>query len=319
MISLVEGLVLYPETHLMKSTSAVKILALALSLGVFAASCKKNETPAGPGTIADIVNTNPNTTILKAAVARAGLGTALSGGSLTAFAPDDAAFAASGISLAAVNSLPVSTLDSILKYHVLGSSVSSSAVPASDAVTTLLGTSLFASKNANGVFVNGIGVKTADVAASNGVIHIISKVLIPPTKTIAGVATTDTNFTLLVAAVAKAGLVPAISGPGKFTVFAPTNAAFRAAGFSTVADINAASTDLITTVVKYHVITTNVFASDLTDGLTAASLQGGNLTVNLSPARVKVSSSSNPSSKITAADIVCTNGVIHVIDRVLLP
>jgi uncharacterized surface protein with fasciclin (FAS1) repeats len=162
-------------------------------------------------------------------------------------------------------------------------------------------------------------VKTADVAASNGVIHIISKVLIPPTKTIAGVATTDTNFTLLVAAVAKAGLVPAISGPGKFTVFAPTNAAFRAAGFSTVADINAASTDLITTVVKYHVITTNVFASDLTDGLTAASLQGGNLTVNLSPARVKVSSSSNPSSKITAADIVCTNGVIHVIDRVLLP
>jgi uncharacterized surface protein with fasciclin (FAS1) repeats len=302
----------------MKSTS-LKVLSLVLSLGILAVSCKKDETPAGPGTIADIVNSNPNTTILKAAVARAGLGSALSGGSLTAFAPDDAAFAASGINLAAVNSLPVSTLDSILKYHVLGSSVASSAVPTSDAVTTLLGTSLFASKNVNGVFVNGIGVKTADIAASNGVIHIISKVLIPPTKTIAGVATTDTNFTLLVAAVAKAGLVPAISGPGKFTVFAPTNAAFRAAGFPTVESINAASTDLITTVVKYHVLTTNVFASDLTNGLTAASLQGGNLTVNLSPARVKISSSSQPFSNISTADIVCTNGVIHVIDRVLLP
>ena len=138
-------------------------------------------------------------------------------------------------------------------------------------------------------------------------------------QAIAQVATTSSDFTLLVAAVAKAGLVSAISGPGKFTVFAPTNAAFNAAGFNSVADINAASTDLITTVVKYHVITTNVFASDLTNGLTAPTLQGGDITVNLSPARLKISSSSNPSSNITAADIVCTNGVIHVIDRVLLP
>ena len=303
----------------MKNKISFRFLFLALALGLFSASCKKDETPAGPKSIAEIVNTNPNTTILKAAVERAGLGSALSTGTLTVFAPDDAAFAASGLTLAAVNSLPVPTLDSILKYHVLAANVPSSAVPASDAVTTLLGTKLFASKNSNGVFVNGISVKTADIAASNGVIHIISKVLIPPTKTIAQVAVGNPDFSLLVAAVAKAGLVPAISGEGKFTVFAPTNAAFNAAGFNSAADINAAPTDLITTVVKYHVITTNVFASDLTNGLTAPTLQGGNVTVNLSPARLKISTSANPSSNITTADIVCTNGVIHVIDRVLLP
>jgi uncharacterized surface protein with fasciclin (FAS1) repeats len=303
----------------MKNNAVRKILFLTLTLGLFAASCKKDDKPAGPQTIAEIVNTNPNTTILKAAVARAGLGSALSSGTLTVFAPDDAAFAASGLTLAAVNSLPVATLDSILKYHVLGMMVPSSAVPASDAVTTLLGTSLFASKNSNGVFVNGIAVKTADVAASNGVIHIISKVLIPPTKTIAEVATSNSNFSLLVTAVAKAGLVPAISGPGKFTVFAPTNAAFNAAGFNSDADINAAPTDLITTVVKYHVLTTNVFASDLTDGLTAPTLQAGTITVNLNPVRLKITTSGNPASNVTTADIVCTNGVIHVIDRVLLP
>jgi uncharacterized surface protein with fasciclin (FAS1) repeats len=300
----------------MRVTLAVMLLT---SMAIISTSCNKDDDPSGPSNIAVIVSTNPNFSILNTAITRAGLTAALSGGSLTVFAPDNDAFAASGITAATVNSLPVATLDSILKYHVLGSKVSSSSVPASDAVPTLLGTSLFASRNANGVFVNGIKVKSADLQASNGVIHVISKVLIPPTKTIAQIAASDPNFSFLLAAVTKAGLAGAVSGAGKYTVFAPTNAAFQAAGFNSIADINAASTDLITTVVKYHVITTNVFASDLSDGLTTASLQGGNLTVNLTPARVKISSSANPSSNITAADIVATNGVIHVIDRVLLP
>ncbi len=304
----------------MKIKNLTNAIILFMSIAVFSVSCDDDDdSPAAQQNIAAIVSTNPDFSILNAAITRAGLSSALSSGTLTVFAPDNAAFAASGLTLAAVNSLPVATLDSILKYHVLGTQVSSANVPASDAVPTLLGTSLFASRNTNGVFVNGIKVKTADVSASNGVIHVISKVLIPPTQTIAQIAAGDPNFSLLLAAVTKAGLAGAVSGPGKFTVFAPTNAAFQAAGFNTVADINAASTDLITTVVKYHVLTTNVFAGDLTDGLTTASLQGGNLTVNLTPARVKISSSANPASNITATDIVATNGVIHVLDRVLLP
>ncbi len=291
-----------------------------VAAGIFAAGCDKddNNQPA-PKTITDIVVENTNFSILKAAVTKANLASALSGGTLTVFAPDNAAFQASGITEAAINALPVSSIDSILKYHVLASAVGSSAVPASDAVGTLLGTKLFASRNANGVFVNGIKVKSADVSAANGVIHVIEKVLIPPTKTIAQIAAGDTNFTYLVAAVQKAGLLNAISNPGKYTVFAPTNAAFRAAGFNTIADINAAPTATIETVVKYHVLTTNVFAGELTNNATVATLQGGNLTVTLPPAKVKISSSANPASDITATDITATNGVIHVINRVLLP
>jgi uncharacterized surface protein with fasciclin (FAS1) repeats len=303
----------------MKMKRLTQAVLLLTTIAVISTSCNKDDAPAGPSNIAVIVSTNPNFSLLNTAITRAGLSAALSSGTLTVFAPDNDAFAASGITAATVNSLPVSTLDSILKYHVLGSQVSSSNVPVSDAVPTLLGTSLFASRNTNGVFVNGIKVKSADLPASNGIIHVISKVLIPPTKTIAQIAASDPNFSFLLAAVTKAGLAGAVSGPGKYTVFAPTNAAFQAAGFNSIADINAASTDLISTVVKYHVLTTNVFSGDLTDGLTTASLQGGNLTINLTPARVKISSSANPASNITTADIVATNGVIHVLDRVLLP
>lgn len=295
-------------------------LMLTMMMATFGfSSCDNDDdTPAGPSNIAGIVANNASFSILNTAITRAGLGSALSSGSLTVFAPDNAAFEASGITAATVNALPVASLDSILKYHVLATQVSSTGVPASDAVSTLLGTKLFASRNTNGVFVNGIKVKTADLAASNGVVHVIEKVLIPPTKTIAQIVSADTSFSILLAAVVKAGLADAVSQPGKYTVFAPTNAAFRAAGFADAAAINAASTATITAVVKQHVLSTNVFAGDLTEGATPTTLQANTLTVNLGPARVKVSSSANPSSNITSANIVTTNGVIHVIDRVLL-
>jgi uncharacterized surface protein with fasciclin (FAS1) repeats len=289
-----------------------------LTVAFFSVSCNDDDEPTGPGNVTSIVANNPNFSILNSAINRAGLGSALSSGTLTVFAPDDAAFAASGLSAAAVNGLSVASLDSILKYHVLGSQVGSSSVPASDAVTSLLGTRIFASRNTNGVFVNGIKVKTADLAASNGVIHVIERVLLPPTRTIAQIATADTTFSILLAAVVKAGLADAVSQPGKYTVFAPRNAAFRAAGFPDVAAINAAPTATIQKVVRDHVLTTNVFSSDLTEGATPTTLGATTLTVNLSPARVKLSSSANPSSNISAANIVATNGVIHVIDRVIL-
>lgn len=288
------------------------------TFGLFSAACKKDDTPPGPGNITSIVANNPSFSILNAAIKKAGLGTALSSGSLTVFAPDNAAFAASGLTESAVNGLRTSLLDSILKYHVLGTKVNASGVPASDAVPSLLGTNIFASKNGNGVFVNGIRVKTADVAASNGVVHVIEKVLIPPTNTIAQIVSADTSFSILLAAVVKAGLADAVSQSGKYTVFAPTNAAFRAAGFANAAAINAAPTATIQKVVRDHVLSTNVFAGDLTDGIQPTTIGTTTLTVNLSPARVKLSSSSNPSSAITATNIVATNGVIHVIDRVIL-
>jgi uncharacterized surface protein with fasciclin (FAS1) repeats len=303
----------------MKKFSLLRLSVIAFTaLSVFAVSCSDDDEATPPSqTITDIVVSDPNFSILEAAVVKAGLANALATGNpLTVFAPDNAAFAATGISEAAIASLPVSTIDSILKYHLLAAFVTSTSVPASDAVTPLLGTNLFASKNANGVFMNGIKVKQADISASNGVIHVIEKVLIPPTQTIAQIAASDTSFSFLVEAVSKAGLLAAISGPGKFTVFAPTNAAFRAAG---ITDINAVPQATLETVVKYHVLATNVFASDLINNTTAQTIQGGNLRITLPPAAVKIDGSASPASNIATANITATNGVIHVIDRVLLP
>ena len=274
-----------------------------------------------PATIKDIVVLDPNFSILKAAVVRAGLADAVATGSLTVFAPDNDAFAESGIDEAAVNSLPIEDLTNILLYHVVGAKVPSSAVPASDTVNTLLTTNLYASKNVNGVFMNGIAVKAADVQAANGVIHVVSEVLIPPTKTIAELVAADPELSLLLAAVVKAGLAGAVSGPGKFTAFAPTNAAFLAAGLNETV-IQFAPADQVSSVALAHLFETNVFASDLIQGAQAPTLRAGiSLVVGLTPPSVKIVGSTNPVSNIilTGVDIIATNGVIHKIDRVLLP
>lgn len=309
----------------MKRNPFVQTMLAGLVLfAVSATSCKKdsNPTPPAPNTIAKIVNDNASFSTLKAAVAKAGLGDALASGTLTVFAPDNDAFAASGITAATLDGLTPAQVADILKYHVLTTTVTAANVPASDAVVTLQGQKLFASKNANGVFVNGIKVKTADVTASNGVIHVIEKVLTPPTQTIKQIAAATPSLSYLVAAVDRAGLLAAIDAPGKLTVFAPTNQAFIDAGFPTAASITAADQALITTVVKYHVLPTNVFASDLINGATTPTLQGGTLTIGTTPPSVKITTSTKDPSPIVVPDgvnIVATNGVVHLISKVLLP
>ena len=283
-------------------------------------SCKDDDpAPAPQKNINEIVNTDTSFSLLKQAITKAGLGTALSTGSLTVFAPDNAAFAASGINSAAIDALPVATVSNLLTYHVLGSKVVSTAVPVSDSVRTLSNKLLFASRNANGVFVNGVKVKTADVAASNGVIHVISKVLTVPSATIADLATATPDLSLLLVAVERAGLTGAVSGAGKYTVFAPTNAAFAAAGYPDAATINGAPVPAVAAIVKSHVLPTNVFSSDLIAAAVTPTLQPAvSLTVGTTPASVKITGSANAASNIVTPNILATNGVVHVIDRVLL-
>jgi uncharacterized surface protein with fasciclin (FAS1) repeats len=306
--------------------STASFVAIALTCATFFSACDKDDdpTPTPTPTITDVVVADPNFSILEAAVKKADLADDLAQpGALTVFAPDDAAFTAAGITEAVVATLSKEALVDILTYHVLGAKVTAAMVPASDAVTTLQGESLFASKNANGVFVNGVKVTTADVPASNGVIHVINGVLKPPTQTIAQIASAP-GFSILLSAVVKAGLAEAVSGPGKFTVFAPTNAAFEAAGLNQAA-IDAASVETVTGIVKQHVIGTNVYASDLVNAATAQTIKdGATLTINTSPAGVKLTGSTNPFSNVVTTtpgatfNITATNGVVHVIDKVIL-
>lgn len=302
------------------------LLAFALTGSVLFSSCDKDDdpTPTPDPTITDVVVSDPNFSILEAAVIKAELADDLAQpGALTVFAPDNAAFTAAGITEAVVATLSKEVLVDILTYHVLGAKVTADMVPASDAVTTLQGKSLFASKNANGVFVNGVKVTTADVPATNGVIHVINGVLKPPTQSIAQIASAP-GFSILLSAVIKAGLADAVSGPGKFTVFAPTNAAFEAAGLNQAA-IDAASVETVTGIVKQHVIATNVYASDLINAATAPTIKAGaTLTINTSPAGVKLTGSANEFSNVVTTtpgatfNITATNGVVHVIDKVIL-
>jgi len=154
-------------------------------------------------------------------------------------------------------------------------------------------------------------VTKADINLSNGVIHVIDKVLLPPT--VVGIASENDSFSILVQAVVKAGLAETLSGTGPFTIFAPTNAAFTALfaqlGVSGIADLTAAQ---LIPILKYHVVSGNVLSTMLSNG--QVQTLNGSITVVLSP-----SPSINGTSKIVATDIQASNGVIHVIDKVLLP
>jgi len=291
---------------------------------VLTTSCEKDEAPTpAPAlkTITEIVSSDTTFSLLKQAVVRAGLADDLSTGSLTVFAPNNAAFRNTGIDSTIISTIDIDDLIAILTYHVIGSKIMSTNLQSSQAVASLQGQNLYVSKNNNGVFVNGITVNSADIAASNGVIHVISSVIGEiPEESIAQIVTDNSDFSTLLAAVVKADLTSVFSGSGNYTVFAPTNDAFAAAGL-TPEVINDPSLPVaaVVAILKAHVIGTNVFASDLIQGATAPTLQPNvNLIIGTTPPSIKIVGGVNTdASNITDANIIATNGVIHVIDRVL--
>jgi len=300
---------------------------------IFFSSCKKDDAPAAPNTITDIVVSGSNFTALESAVLKANLQATLSGtGPFTVFAPDDAAFAASGITTAALNSLTPAQVQSILLYHTIGAKILAADVPAGPnaKVITASGDSVFVTKNSTGVYVNGIKVNTADVSADNGVIHTIGKVLIPAAGNIVQTAVAG-GLDSLVKAVTRAttasGGDPTLASTlsnAKLTVFAPTNAAFTqllaALSLTKIDDIPIAT---LLAVLRYHVVGGRAFSSDLSNS-NLAMLAGGNTVINLSngtaggPTITGNGNGANKSNIITI-NIVCRNGVVHLIDRVLLP
>ena len=294
---------------------------------LFLSSCGKNEVEVQQS-IVDIVVSNPNFSILRSAVVKADIVNDLQQSNLTVFAPDNDAMQASGITQAVVDALPASDLAFIVKYHVLGASITSGQlVTGLTDGTTLIGRSLFVSKNANGVFANGIRVKQADISARNGVIHVVERLLTPPAGNLAEVAIASPSHKRLVQAVVKCNLVSALTGTNRLTVFAPTDAAFAAAGFDSTAIANAspATVNVLRNVILFHVVPSVYVAADIQEGLTLETAfpgaAGPVLTFSLSGG-AKVRGNGNPSgvfANITAANLPATNGMIHVVDRVLLP
>lgn len=287
-----------------------------LSVMVFT-SCKKDDpVVVAPTDIVSVAVANGSFKTLAAALTKAGLVSTLQGaGPYTVFAPNDAAFTKAGIT--SLDALTADALKPILLYHVLGAKVLAADIKTGQTEAgTAGGPKMYITKNANGVFINGnTKVIATDVAASNGVIHVLDNVLSVPTTTIAGVVSGDPNFSTLLKLVKDAGLADALSSPTiGYTVFAPTNKAFEGVDASklTVAQIKQ--------ILLYHVVPSRVFSPELTNGdVTMADDNKGKVTINLTNGATVKGKSNTVASNITSTNIMATNGVIHVIDRVLLP
>jgi len=247
-------------------------------------------------------------TKLADALTSAGLVSALKGpGPFTVFAPSDSAFAAfERDNPGVLAGLSKEALADILKYHVVsGAAVESTELKDESIFTTLSGSPILIDTT-GGVKVDDARVTTADVAASNGVIHVIDTILLPPEKDIVATAVAAGTFKSLAGALTAADLVTTLQGPGPFTVFAPTDAAF--------AKLSAApSGDALKNVLLYHVVAGAVGSGDLKAGPVATQSKGNSVSVNLTGG-VTIDE-----AKVTSANILAKNGVIHVIDSVLVP
>jgi uncharacterized surface protein with fasciclin (FAS1) repeats len=269
-------------------------------------------------TIVDIAVSDENFSTLVAALEVAGLVEVLQGeGPFTVFAPTNDAFAA--LPEGALESLLADpeALTDVLLYHVAEGEAMAADVDKLDGqkVETLLGQYLDITIDAETVLVDESQVIAADVKASNGVIHVIDSVLIPESRTIAEIAAEDGRFTTLVAALEAAGLVEALQGEGLFTVFAPTDDAFAALPEGTVEGL-LADTEALTPVLLYHVVDGKVMAAQVIelDGQEVETLSGDNVTVIINGEAVKINE-----AQVIIPDVEASNGVIHVIDAVLVP
>ena len=268
------------------------------------------------GTIVDIASADGRFETLVAAVVAADLASTLSGvGPYTVFAPTDDAFnkLPEGTIAALLEDIPA--LTDILLYHVVLGEVLAEEVVSLWYVETLLEKDIEIRVVDGNVFLNDAQVIITDIMADNGVIHVIDTVLLPPESvgTIVDIAVEDGRFTTLVAALQAAELVDALSGEGRFTVFAPTDDAFNKLPAGT---IEALLEDIptLTDILLYHVVEGRVLAEDVVLLEEAETLLGEKVTIRVEDGKVFIND-----SEVIITDILADNGVIHVIDTVLLP
>ena len=270
-----------------------------------------------PGTIVAVASANADFSTLVSAIQAAELADTLNGaGPFTVFAPTNAAFAKlpAGALTALLADKPA--LQKLLKYHVVPGKVLAAQVVTLTEATTVEGTKVTIRVQNGEVFINDSKVTMTDIQASNGVIHVIDAVLSPPAPTpgnIVEVASSNAEFSTLVTAIEAAGLTTTLSGPGPFTVLAPTNAAFAALPAGALQALLANVPEL-TKILTYHVVAQRLDAAAVSTATRAASVQGADLRIRVENGAVYVNQ-----ARVVMTDIAASNGIIHVIDAVLTP
>ena len=294
------------------------------------------EEPKMPKSIVDIAVEDGRFTTLVAAVQAAGLVDTLNGeGPFTVFAPTDDAFAALPAGTVEGLLADIPALTDVLLYHVVPGKVMAADVVGlngQSAETALAGKSISIKVDGDKVILNdNVNVIITDIEASNGVIHVIDSVLLPPSDEamsedamsekmdIVDTAVADGRFTTLVAAVQAAELVDTLKSEGPFTVFAPTDDAFAALPAGTLDSLLLPENkQQLTDILLYHVVPGKVMAADVVglDGQSAeTALAGKSIAIKVNGDKVTL----NDSVNVIITDIETSNGVIHVIDAVLLP
>jgi uncharacterized surface protein with fasciclin (FAS1) repeats len=319
-------------------TNKIKFLSVIAVIATLFTGCSDDDTK--DTTITGLASSTSDLSILVQALNKAGLASILKGaGPFTVFAPDNDAFEAAGFTSEFISALPQNDegLKQLLLNHVISGAVQSTALVNNTYVKTL-GKGAASSTNTLSMHIKvagttvtlngGAQVIDADIIAENGVIHIVDEVIALPT--IVTHATANSNFTRLVGALTSAGqpnFVSILSGTGPYTVFAPTNGAFDSLDTELAAISFVPSTAQLTSVLQYHVVNGNVLAAAIpgivsgptagvvetlnTQDITFSVTGGAKITGTFSPTR--------PASNIVATDVQCSNGVIHVLDKVLLP
>ncbi|MFD0963990.1 fasciclin domain-containing protein [Pseudofulvibacter geojedonensis] len=315
----------------------IKNYLLLLVVGLLTVSCSNDDdsssTPVS-NTIADFVSNNSNYSSLKAALDKAGLTSVLAGSdSFTVFAPDNDAFSVflSANGFLTLNDVPDAVLEQVLLNHVV-SGVNMSSSLSTGYVKTLAEESTTSNKidmyinTSSGVQINGDAqVVQADISVDNGVIHAVNKVIGLPT--VVTFATADSTFSTLVAALTRESSFTYVStlstgngtSPAPFTVFAPTNNAFADLLVELeVSSLNDIATATLEATLNTHVVGgANILSNTLTNGMTVTTL-GDTFTINTTSG-VTFTDQNNRSGNVIVADVQSANGVIHVIDKVILP
>lgn len=304
-----------------------KLLGLSIALTLSVPALAQTQS------IVDIAVGNPDFSTLVTALQAAGLVETLQGaGPFTVFAPTNAAFAKVDPATLAALLNDKAALTRVLTYHVVAGKVLAADVVKLTSAKTVEGSDVNIAVMGSMVMLNGSTTVTAtDIQASNGVIHVIDSVLLPPNLTIAAAAApaapaasgnavdavlADPQFSTLAAALTAADLVETLKGAGPFTIFAPTNDAFAKLGEARIARL-LANKEQLTKYLTYHVLSGKVLSSDIVGQniRTAPTVAGGNVNIRVSNGKVII----NSRAEVTQADIQVSNGVIHVIDTVLIP
>ncbi|KAB7731011.1 fasciclin domain-containing protein [Rudanella paleaurantiibacter] len=335
------------NTTRIQSAQSWSLLTCALAGAIWLTSCSRG-TDVGPdpeptlpsttvtmpstvtatGSLTDIVSRTPHLSLLNAALTRAGLAESFRTGSRTLFAPTDEAFRAAGYAKSTLDSLSPAQVQRILQYHVLNSRLAVSTLPVNTPTpvpTALVTASMTLFKASDGrLFANAARIVQADIGAMNSVMFVIDRLMPVPSLSTLELIRANPELSLFRQAIDRAGatVLTALqsSAEGGITVFAPTNAAFRAAGYADADAVRSAEPARLAEVLRYHVVNRRTFSPMLLSG-DVATVQGTPLSIAVSEQGATLTGRGNPVTGATLlqTDLTATNGVVHLIDRVLLP